>query len=339
MSDYRLSKRAFLKSVTAALGLGCGGSLKHFPFDTMNTAFPTLGLELSFYGVGCFGFRYNGVQVLTDPFFTYLPLRTVAVGKVLPDPEQVDPYLDNFTDVKAMLVGHAHYDHNLDLPYIAKTLNEDCFVLGSKTLRHTFAPNNLPTPFVDMNDKVASKTKLGQWWVHPSKKFRVLPIVSAHPNQYLFFHLYKEEVNADRTTIPSKVHHYQEGMTFAFLLDFFPEDANADNAKPSVRIYIQSSSTGFPMGAFPKEILEEKEIDVACLAMDCANLKMKGETTVIDEYPAKTTFFCHYEDFFRRKDQVPREIVKVDLPAAKEFFSDVSNKEFLFPIADSVFNL
>ena len=332
MSNIKLTKRNFVKTMLGGLTLGCG-SLHNFPFDTTIPLDGSPLLELTFYGVGCFGIRFNGVHVLTDPFFTYLSLRKVAFGTVLPDPLQVDPYLDNFFDVKAMLVGHAHYDHNLDLPYIAKDLNDDCYILGSKTLKHTFAPNNLPTPFVICNEDVATESALGRWWTHPSGQFRVLPILSAHPNQYLFFHLYKRQVHRDRETIPSKVHHYQEGMTFAFLLDFLDE-----GGAPIHRTYIQTSSTGLPMGAFPDSILAEKSVDVACVAMDCANLKLQGKYTVLDAYPAPDTFFCHYEDFFRTKEQTPKEIVKVDLPKTKAYFDQIPGR-YYFPKFDTTFYL
>ena len=101
MSDFRITKRSLLQSITGVVLTGCGGSLKHFPFDQISKLEPTLGLELTFYGVGCFGIRCGGVQVLTDPFFTYLPLGKVAFGKVVPDPKQIDPYMHEFHDVAA----------------------------------------------------------------------------------------------------------------------------------------------------------------------------------------------------------------------------------------------
>ena len=93
------------------------------------------------------------------------------------------------------------------------------------------------------------------------------------------------------------------------------------------------------MGAFPKSILDERPVDVACVAMDCANLKMEGKHTVIDEYPAPHTFFCHYEDFFRTKDQTPKEIVKVDLPKTKAFFEQFPDRNFYYPKFDTTFRL
>ena len=123
-------------------------------------------------------------------------------------------------------------------------------------------------------------------------------------------------------------------MTFAYLLDFLD-----DTGGPVHRTYIQTSSTGLPMGAFPSSILEEKSIDVACVAMDCANLKMAGEHTVLDAYPATHTFFCHYEDFFRSKEQIPKEIVKVDLPKTKVFFDQIEGRNFHFPKFDTTFYL
>jgi L-ascorbate metabolism protein UlaG (beta-lactamase superfamily) len=93
------------------------------------------------------------------------------------------------------------------------------------------------------------------------------------------------------------------------------------------------------MGFFPQDISNEARVDVALLAMDCANLEMQEKHTIIDFLTPKIVLFCHWEDFFRDKTQIPREIVKVDLPKAKQYFQNTSDTVFLFPGLDSNFHL
>ena len=96
MSTFKLTKRRFLQVIGGGALIKCG-KLHIFPFDTAIHLSRESSLGSTFYGVGCFGIRYNGVQVLTDPFFSYLSLRQVAFGTVLPDPLQVDLIYQTFT--------------------------------------------------------------------------------------------------------------------------------------------------------------------------------------------------------------------------------------------------
>ena len=329
----RISRREFALGASCLLA-GCGASLARFPFDTRFPAPASMGLTVTFYGVGCFRISYKGQEVLSDPFWSYLPLWQLVFGEALPDPEQVDPYLHELSQVQTVLIGHNHYDHNLDLPYVAPHLHPDAVIVGSDTMVHTFAPNDMPRPMVGLNDAMATVEKSGQWWMHPSKKVRVLPILSGHPKQYLFIHLFREELKADRATSPERVSDYQEGVTMAFLVDYLDDTGAIER-----RVYIQTSSTGYPAGFFPKEVLEEHPVDVALIAMDCANLEMEGRYTVLDFLEPSVVVFCHWEDFFRRKEKTPREIVKVNLPKARRFFKNTEKTTYLFPGFDSTFAL
>ena len=318
----RLKRRSFLSGGLAIAG--CGSSLHHFPFDTSRTISHHLGLEIIFYSVCCVQIRSAAGSILCDPFFTHLPFRQVAFGECLPEHAEIDRFLPEFSDIRATIVGHNHYDHNMALPYIDPYLATDAVHLGSKTMVHTFAPNALSHPLINLNDQVATPHSEGKWWVHPSGDFRVLPILSGHPTQYLFIHLFTEVLTEDRKTPPRKASHYQEGITLAFLVDFL------DGSKVSKRLYIQSSSTGYPAGFFPESILEEKTVDVAILAMDSANIHMKTGKSILSHIAPPIVFWTHFENFFRAKDKIPREIIKVNLPKTKSYFADFSNQLSVF---------
>ncbi|MEC7242441.1 MAG: hypothetical protein VXW32_14495 [Myxococcota bacterium] len=327
-----LSRRDFAVGLTSLLA-GCGASLARFPFDAAAPGPATLGLDITFYGVGCFRLSYKGVDVLSDPFWSYLPIGQLMFGDTVPDPKQVDPYLPELREVQTVIIGHNHYDHNLDLPYVAPHLHPDAVVVGSNTMVHTFAPSGIARPLVGLNDTLASPDHPGQWWVHPNGTHRVLPILSGHPTQYLFIHLFRDVLQKDRETPPEHVSDYQEGLTLAFLVDYLDDTGAIER-----RVYIQTSSTGYPAGFFPQAILDEHPVDVALLPMDCANLKMAGQSTIIDFLNAPRVFFCHWEDFFRTKEEPPREIVKVNLPKARRFFANTESTTYFFPGFDTRFS-
>ena len=104
------------------------------------------------------------------------------------------------------------------------------------------------------------------------------------------------------------------------------------------RVYVQTSSTGYPAGFAPPAVFAERPIDVALLPMDCANLKYEGKTpNLIDTLAPKTVFFCHWEDFFEPKSGVPKEIMKVDLPELKAFYRSTARTRYIFPYWNSRF--
>ena len=285
------------------------------------------GLEVDFYGVTCFRLQWHDTAVLVDPFWTYLPLLQVGLGRSTPDPKQVDPYIDQLSQVESVLVGHSHYDHVLDLPYVAPHLQPDTTVFCNQTLVHTLAPMRLPLRYQAMNDHAANEREDGQWFSTNRGKVRIMAISSGHPNNYAFFHMWPRQIKRDRTKAPTRASHFQEGITLAFLVDFL----KADGTTIAHRVYVQTSSRGYPDGFFPPNLLDERGVDVALLGMDCANIEARGSRSIIDFIQPRTVLFCHWENFFRTKEKPPREIVKVDMVPLKEHFDADKRFDYRFP--------
>lgn len=307
-----------------AFGCAARGPL---PLDSgMDVLDQREGLTVQWTGVGAFWLHHDGVAVLTDPFWSNYSLGRVLVGTLPSDPAQIDPWLPPLDEVQAVLVGHGHYDHVSDLPYVAPRLHPNAVVLASQTVGHTFAAVDLGRPIVPVNDARASATHPGRWFSVADGRARVLPIQSGHPAQYGPIHLYTRRLTQDRQKPPTRVGHFQEGETLAFLVDFMDEtDAIVH------RVYIETSSVGLPAGAVPDAVLSEHPVDVALVAMDIANLEARGEETILDVLGAPTVIFCHWDDFFRPKDRPPREIHKVDLRRLREQLPDREARRYIFP--------
>lgn len=322
-----LNRRQMLVGATALVG--CGAHLHDFPFDgsPLSLQGDDEDLRLRFYSVGCFHLQWSDQGVLTDPFFTHVPLGQAAFGRVEPDPAAVAPFVGDLGDVRAVVIGHAHYDHCLGLSLVADRLAPSALLCGSATAARTFAPFALSRQWVVVNDQLATAEQPGQWIAHVDGKMRILPILSGHPDNVPGVHLYRRKLKHDRKTTPHRAGHYQEGVTLAWLIDLLDDDGSVAH-----RVYVQTSSTGPPVGLAPQAIFDEHPVDVALLAMDCANFRARGKPSILDYIDPRHVVFCHWGDFFRPKDDVPREGVKVDLPWVQAVLRDEpGGGRYLFP--------
>lgn len=88
------------------------------------------GLEITWLGTAGFRFSYQGVTLWIDPYVTRLPLADVIRRRVVaPDPRSVEKWIDR---ADAVLVGHTHFDHAMDVPAIARRFGAQVF--GSSSL-------------------------------------------------------------------------------------------------------------------------------------------------------------------------------------------------------------
>lgn len=97
------------------------------------------GLELTWIGTAGFRLAYEGTVIWIDPYVTRLPLGALVRRRVVPSDEaQVARHVDR---ADAVLVGHTHFDHALDVPAIARRTG--CRAYGSASLEHLMGLHGL----------------------------------------------------------------------------------------------------------------------------------------------------------------------------------------------------
>ncbi len=97
------------------------------------------GLTLTWFGTAGFRLAYQGTVVWIDPYVTRLSLGALVRRRVTPPSEDaVATWIDR---ADAVLVGHTHFDHALDVPAIARRFG--CKVYGSTSLQHLMGLSGL----------------------------------------------------------------------------------------------------------------------------------------------------------------------------------------------------
>jgi len=287
-------------------------------------------LEVRFLGVGGFSFRHGEDLVLTAPMYTNPSLLEVQFGDIAADPARVDAFLatDFVADAAAILVGHAHYDHLLDVPLVwAKTT--DALVLGNTSMRNLMLAAGLPdASLVPLDDPALAHVDMrmcpeanpctglpagqeGSWVPIPGADVRTRALCSEHPAQIFGVVHFAEGCVAEvPAALPTRADEWKEGATLAYLVDFLDPDTRAI----AFRVYVQDAPTDAPLGFPHPELLAERRIDLAVLNVGSWESVGDHPAAVIAAVEPRYVVAGHWEDFFRTQDQPAQPIPFQALP-------------------------
>jgi beta-lactamase family protein len=112
------------------------------------------GLELTWLGTAGFRLAYQGTVVWIDPYVTRLSLRDLAARRVVPPSEQaIAAWIDR---ADAVLVGHTHFDHALDVPAIARRFGARVF--GSRSMAQLMKLHELAAQAVSSSRSATTRS-------------------------------------------------------------------------------------------------------------------------------------------------------------------------------------
>lgn len=260
-------------------------------------------VKIQYLGVGGYLVQRGDDVVLFGPVYSN-PSMLEAMGdhQIRTDRAMVDRYLPKEASrAQAIVVGHSHYDHLLDTPYIANAHATSARVYGSRTAASLIASAVDRSRLVDVGPAAAT----GQP-VAINARMRLWPIRSEHADQFRVkvpltginvpFHVWRGEVSEPLSALPSNASEWAEGEVFSYLLDFLD-----DQGRVEFRIYYQDAGTDTPVG-FPwggKEPPDGKRVDVSllCLGGDFIHLKDHPEGIITATRP-RFLLLGHWENFF-----------------------------------------
>lgn len=292
-------------------------------------------VQVRFLGVQGFVIRRDADVVVTAPLFTNPPLGTVlADGGIWPDTNLVTKLLpaEWVADAAAILVGHSHYDHLLDVPFIARQMAPRAKVFGSLTTQRLMAAIGTDPSFYVAPDRVVAVNDEAQpggdpvdyrecprkpkeacvWgtghgrWLHVTTNVRIRVLCSRHSPQFLRFPPTWQGCNAPDQGPPRKPSQWPIGDTLAYLIDFM------DGGRPVFRVYYQDSPTDREYGHVAQELIDEKAVDLALLNAGGFNQVDDFPESIIANTRPRYVLFGHWEDFLRTQERPLRPLWMYD---------------------------
>jgi len=213
-------------------------------------------------------------------------------------------------DVESILIGHAHYDHAMDLPYIMRTLAPQAKLYGSKTVKHLLGRTLGHTRVDDASADggAADGEKPGRWFPNPEAPVRFMPLRSNHAPHVLGFikvvswkSLDRDLEEAELPTVPAE---WPEGETLAFLIDFLRADKSVE-----FRIYYQDAAAHPGKGVIPGLSPPDKvPVDVAILCVAGFSQVPENPQGILSNVMPRYVVGGHWEDFFLRSPDLPPKV-------------------------------
>ncbi|XXF77230.1 MBL fold metallo-hydrolase [Myxococcaceae bacterium GXIMD 01537] len=268
-------------------------------------------VRIQYLGVGGHLVRHGGESLLLAPSFTNPAFlgQPPAVGLMRTDTRKVDRLLPDVSGVDMLLVGHAHYDHLLDVPYILLRHASRARVYGSSTTKHILAAAIPAWRLEDVEAGMARDGQPGRWYVSPSGRLRVMPIRSEHAPHFAGLAFMSGHYSEDLTRLPGTMWGWLEGQTLAYLVDFLDAEG-----RPEFRLFYQDSAGHPALGFLPAlRAADGKAVDVAILCVASHDNIEKYPAGVLDVLQPRQLVLGHWEDFFGNDPAHPEGVRLTDI--------------------------
>jgi hypothetical protein len=329
-----------LVAMLCVLGLGSAGcgSIKNLNIYRDDTNEPQYQVyrtpdeekvEVQYLGVGGFLVRRGGDSILFAPSFTNPSIFAMPPwARIRSDKELVARCLqkartqwgnDPLKDVQFILVGHAHYDHLLDVPTVMKYHAPQALAVGSRTMSHILAGAELATRSL-VADACSAPVggAMGRWIYNAKRTVRVLALESEHSPHLANFKFMTGHYTADRTELPDTALKWKEGQTYAYLVDFLTQDESGERI--DFRIHYQDAASRETYALVPQAAQEGyPRVDLAITCVGASQTTKTYPGPQLQSTKPRHIIFGHWENFFDNQscegdDPEPRVVIGADIP-------------------------
>lgn len=300
-----------LVAVPVVATLGCRPNLEHIePKFVVEPVSLCAGecrdsIEITYLGVSGFLIRHGKDAILTAPSFTHPGLWSTFFPfiPVSPDTQLVRWMMarERLDGVSAMLVGHAHYDHLMDAPFVAGMLGADAKIYGGPTVKNIlWGVRELQSRLVALGgNAVGDRLRPGEWFPSADAPIRFMALKSNHPpNIYLlgaFPYTYaRGSVKNPRRSLPRTPRGWKLGETYAYLIDIMGPEG-----QPIFRIFFQDAAAEPENSVLPPLLPnDQRRVDVAIICAGNAEYATGYPALMLREMDPKHVIVSHWENFF-----------------------------------------
>lgn len=277
---------------------GCAGYQRHLarrspaPLARTDRAYRAT-LQMRYLGVGGHHLKWGDDELLLAPLFSNPSARQVLVGRIQPRPALIERFIGPVADTRAILVGHAHYDHLLDVPHIATRHARRARIYGSRSVANILAGAGLAKRAVVLEGKQVGTAARAGAWVQAGARIRFMALRSEHAPHAFGQRLWDGAVSSPLKSLPPKAKDWKLGQTLAYLIDFL--DAGG---RPAVRLLYHDAACSAPLGMPPRALLAQKPVDVVILCVPSYDEVSRYPEAFVAGLAPRLTVLGHWENFF-----------------------------------------
>ena len=295
------------KQVASARAVGCAGR---------ECGDSSRVISVTYLGVSGLLIEHQTHVLVTAPFFSNPSLRMVSprvtrllrsTPRISPDTLLIERLLPALADrASAILVGHGHYDHLMDIPYIALRRATSARIFGGPSVRHmlmgdsTLRSNGGKRVVAISLGEAGSKNRRGVWFYTADSAYRFMALVAGHaPTYRALRHSYLYtlgSVDTDLDSLPHTAAEWKLGEPYAYLIDVL-----SDDRRVVFRIYFQDAPSEPPLGFPPAEVLAERAVDLAVLCGATSSNVPNTPDSLLKVLKPSQVLVAHWEDFFRQQ--------------------------------------
>ncbi len=292
---------------------------------------PKDSITLHYFSCGGFYIERGGEAILIDPFAS----NPKPLGMIKPNHTAVDSVMYRATGVrrgiatkiKAVLAGHAHYDHLMDVPYIMDNwVDSTTWFAGNNTAGKMVKSLTVNTIGAVVN------LDAGRGEMFAGNNIRITPILLSHPPHIGKKHLYKGEFDANAK--PWQKKYWQGGQTYGFIIDFFDAKGKVD-----FRIYMQTSAGLLGLDNVPPDVMRQHSVDLMIIPAALFSQVKGYPQKLVSQYHPKHIVVCHWENFFKPMDKISQKPYTVSMTNvyqfAKQLDYNIGRSRFTIPMPDS----
>jgi len=232
--------------------------------------------------------------ILTGPLFSNPSLIDTGLRTARSDTTVVDRYMSRYdvSEAEAILVGHAHYDHLMDVPRTASVHAPAARIVTSRSALNLIGSWSGLADRIDLvEDSAGDRDHPGRWLHYGG--VRVMALRSHHGPHFARYTLYRGTVDEPFAEEPSWATEWLDGETHAFLIDFMTQDDSI-----AYRVFYQDAVAETPYGEAPSALIAERPVDVAIIVPSTFEEVPWHPEALIDNLEPRYVLLGHWEDFF-----------------------------------------
>jgi len=282
---------------------GCGATVRGVRVDRVYEAPRAASgpqVQLQYFGNGGWLITRGEDMVATAPFVSNPGFPGMYLPWSRSDTARIEAKIPSMPELEVMLIGHTHYDHAMDLPYILAEKAPRTKLYGSTTLKHLLGPTIGQDRVFDVTDSAATGLTPGKW-VYPAGApyVRFMPLSSTHAPHFaksiklVSSKKLTEDVRPGK--LPKTPCGWPEGETLAYVIDFL----SRKDRSVEFRVYYQDAAADPGKGILPTlDPPDDAPVDVGILCVAAFAEVWGNPEGILANVRPRHVVGGHWEDFF-----------------------------------------